>query len=136
MLDLNLSRASLSMISSSVMDNMDRTGHDIARNSKNRGEVGVPGTTELAMLCLLIITITITITTIMRRMYTCSVKMGTLMRPWKLFTMMYTGPFQLGFTSPSSRHVARPRLFITRSTFTPTLTTTMYSSRVSSETSW
>ena len=97
--------------------------------------------TMVMVMVMMMMTITniyvITITiTIMRRTYTCFVKMGTLMKPWKLFTMMHTCPFQLGFTSPSSRHVARPRLSIMPNMFAPTLPAAMYSSRVSSETSW
>ena len=50
MLALKLSRASLSMVSSSSMDNVHRNGHETMRNRKNRGDVEVPGKTEPAMI--------------------------------------------------------------------------------------
>ena len=50
MLALKLSRASLSMVSSSSMDNVHRNGHETMRNRKNRGDMEVPGETEVAML--------------------------------------------------------------------------------------
>ena len=55
MLALKLSRASLSMVSSSAMDNVHRNGHEMMRNRKNRGGVEVPERTEVAMMCSAII---------------------------------------------------------------------------------